>query len=52
MLHAIVAGLEDGGKDAFVAKVGRVLELNGRGNGLETQLAGILAEAMQAVNRK
>jgi hypothetical protein len=39
--------LENGwGKDELAAKLGRVLDLNGRRNGLERQLLGILAEAI------
>ena len=40
------------GEDELAAKRGRVLDLNGRRNGLERQSLGILAEAIQAVNGK
>ena len=47
-----VAVLENGwGEDELAAKLGRVLDLNGRRSGLETQLVGISAEAIRAVNR-
>ncbi|HUX76695.1 MAG TPA: hypothetical protein VMY40_08665 [Anaerolineae bacterium] len=49
----LVAVLDNGwGEDELAAKLGRVLDLNGRRNGLERQLVGILAEAIQAVNGK
>jgi hypothetical protein len=34
------------GEDELAVKLGRVLNLNGRRNGLESQLAGILAETL------
>ena len=40
------------GEDELAARVGRVLNLNGRRNGLGSQLGGILAEAIPAVNGK
>jgi hypothetical protein len=40
------------GPDELAAKLECVLDLNGRRNGLERQLVGILAEAIQAVNGK
>ena len=47
----LVAVLENGwDEDEHAAKLGRVLDLNERGNGLERQLVGILAEAIRAVN--
>jgi len=50
---ALVAIFENGwGPDELAAKLERVLDLNGRRNGLESQLVGILAEAIQAVNGK
>jgi hypothetical protein len=49
----LVAALEKGrGVDDLAAKLERVLDLNGRKDGLESQLVGILAEAIQAVNGK
>jgi hypothetical protein len=49
----LVAVLENGwGEDELAAKPGRVLDLNGRRDGLESQLVGILAEAIQAVSGK
>jgi hypothetical protein len=49
----LVAVLENGwGEDELAAKLGRVLDLNRRRNGLGSQLVGILAEAIQAVNGK
>ena len=42
-----VAVLKNGwGEDKFVAKLGRVLDPNGQRNGRESQLVGILAEAI------
>ena len=49
----LVAVLENGwGEDELAAKLERVLDMNGWRNGLESQLVGILAEAIQAVNGK
>jgi hypothetical protein len=38
--------------DELAAKLGQVLDLNGRRNGLERQLVSILVAAIQAVNGK
>jgi plasmid stability protein len=40
------------GPDELAAKLGHVLDLNGRRNGLERQLVGILAETIQVVSGK
>jgi hypothetical protein len=49
----LVAVFENGwAPDELAAKLGRVLDLNGRRNGLDSRLVGILAEAIQAVNGK
>jgi len=40
------------GEEELAAKLGRVLDLNGRRNGLERPTVGILAQAIQAVNGK
>jgi hypothetical protein len=49
----LVTVFENGwGPDELAAKPGRVLDLNGRRNGLEGQLVDILAAAIQAVNGK
>lgn len=49
----LAAVFENGqGPDYLAAKLGRVLDLNGRRNGLESQLVSILAETIQAVNGK
>jgi hypothetical protein len=49
----LVAIFENGwAPDELAAKLGRVLDLNGRRNGLDSRLVGILAEAIQAVNGK
>ena len=48
-----VAMLENGcGEDELAVKLGRVLGLDGRRNGLERQLMGNLAEVIQAANGK
>jgi plasmid stability protein len=50
---ALLAVLDNGrDEDELAAKLGHVLDLNRRRNGLESQLVGILAEAIQAVNGK
>jgi hypothetical protein len=41
-----------GGEGELAAKLGRELDLNGRRNGLEKQLVGIPAGALQTVNGK
>jgi hypothetical protein len=49
----LVAVLENGwGEDELAAKLGRVLDLNGRRNRLESWVVGILAEVIQVVSRK
>ena len=49
----LVTVLENGwSEDELAAKLERVLDLNARRNGLESQLVGILAEAIQAVNER
>jgi hypothetical protein len=49
----LVAAFENGrSPDELAAKLGRGLDLKGRRNGLERQMVGILAEAIQAVNGK
>jgi hypothetical protein len=45
----LIAVLENGwGEDELAAKLRRVLDLNGRKNGLESLLVNIQAEAIQA----
>jgi hypothetical protein len=45
--------LENGwGEAELSVKLGRVLDLNGRRNGLESRLVDILAGAIQAANRE
>lgn len=49
----LVTVFENGwGPDELAAKLGRVLDLNGWRNRLESQLVSILAEATQAANGK
>jgi hypothetical protein len=39
-------------EDELATRLGQVLDLNGRRNGLERQLVGILAETIQVVSGK
>jgi hypothetical protein len=50
---AVIAVLaNEWGEDKLVAELGRAPDLNRRRNGLEGQLVGILAEAIQAISGK